>query len=74
VITAILVFVFAAVLIGTAFALGGVVLPILLVLAGLAVLGWFVLAGVSRRPPSEVADRAHEQELLGPGGPDDPRA
>lgn len=72
-IAAILVFVFAAVLVGTAFAVGGVVLPILLVLAGLAILGWFALAGVSRRAPSDVADRAHEQELLGPGGPDDPR-
>lgn len=62
-----------AVLIGLAFAIGGVVLPILLVLAGLAVVGWVLLAGVARRTPSEVAERTHEQELLGPGGPDDPR-
>ena len=62
-----------AVLIGLAFAVGGVVLPILLVLAGLVVVGWVLLAGVARRTPSEVAERAHEQEFLGPGGPDDPR-
>lgn len=62
-----------AVLLGLAFAIGGVVLPILLVLAGLVVIGWILLAGVARRTPSEVAERAHEEELLGPGGPDDPR-
>ena len=65
--------VLVAVLLGLAFAIGGVVLPILLVLAGLVAVGWIVLAGVARRTPSEVVERTHEQELLGPGGPDDPR-
>ena len=66
--------VLVAVLLGLAFAIGGVVLPILLVLAGLVVVGWILLAGVSRRTPSEIAESTHEQELLGPGGPDDPRS
>jgi len=74
VLAAIVAFVFIAVLIGTAFALGGVVLPILLVMAGLVVIGWFLLAGVGRKTPSEVTRRADEHEFLGPGGPDDPTA
>ena len=73
-IATLLAFVFIAVLIGLAFTLGGVVLPILLVLAGLVVIGWFALAGMARRSPSEVAEGAHEWEFLGPGGPDDPTA
>jgi hypothetical protein len=71
VIAALTAFVVIAVLIGTAFAIGGVVLPLLLVLAGLAVVGWVALAAIARKAPSEVARRAHEQEVLGPG-PDDP--
>lgn len=67
-------FIIVAVLIGLAFTLGGVVLPVLLVLAGLVVVGWIALAGIARRTPSEVAERAHEREFLGPGGPDDPRS
>ena len=66
--------VLVAVLLGLAFAIGGVVLPILLVLAGLVVVGWVLLAGVARRTPSDIAEGAHEQDLLGPGGPDDPRS
>jgi uncharacterized membrane protein len=73
VIALLIAIVVVAVLMGLAFAIGGVVLPILLVLAGLVVVGWILLAGVARRTPSEVAERAHEQEFLGPGGPDDPR-
>ncbi|HEX2045679.1 MAG TPA: hypothetical protein VHF23_08645 [Gaiellaceae bacterium] len=61
------------VLLSFAFALGGVLLPILAVLAGLVVVGWVLLAGIARRSPTEVAERAHEREFLGPGGPDDPR-
>jgi hypothetical protein len=74
VIAALIAFVAIAVLIGTAFALGGVVLPVLLVLAGLVVVGWIVLAGIARKTPSEVAQRTQEREFLGPGGPDDPGA
>jgi hypothetical protein len=63
----------AAVVIGLAFALAGG--PLLFVLVGLAVLlaiGWFFVAGASRRTPREVARGADKQEFLGPGGPDDP--
>jgi hypothetical protein len=73
VIVLLIAIVVVAVLMGLAFAIGGVVLPILLVLAGLVVVGWVLLAGVARRTPSDVAESAHEQEFLGPGGPDDPR-
>jgi fatty acid desaturase len=73
VIAAVLAFILVAVLIGTAVALGGVALPVLLVLAGLVVVGWFALAGVAKKTPSELAERTEDKELLGPGGPDDPR-
>ncbi len=61
------------VLLSLAFALGGVLLPVLAVLAGLVVVGWVFLAGAARRTPTDVAEQAHEREFLGPGGPDDPR-
>jgi type III secretory pathway component EscV len=68
----IVVLVTAAVLVGLGFAFGGPALAILLILAGLVVVGWFVMMGLARRTPTEVASRAQEQEFLGPGGPDDP--
>jgi hypothetical protein len=68
----IVVLVTVAVLVGLGFAFGGPALAILLVLAGLVVVGWFVMMGLARRAPTEVASRAKEQEFLGPGGPDDP--
>lgn len=73
VIAALIAGVAVLVLLSFAFALGGVLLPILAVLAGLVVVGWVLLAGIARRSPTEVAERAHEREFLGPGGPDDPR-
>jgi membrane protein implicated in regulation of membrane protease activity len=73
VIAALIAGVAVLVLLSFAFALGGVLLPILAVLAGLVVVGWVLLAGIARRSPPEVAERAHEREFLGPGGPDDPR-
>lgn len=68
------VFFFAAVLIGTGIAFGGAVLAVLLVLAALLVVGWGVLAFVSGRSVSDVVEeRSSEREdFLGPGGPDDP--
>jgi hypothetical protein len=65
VIAAVLAFVLVAVLIGTAVALGGVALAVFLVLAVLVVIGWFVLAGLSRKTSTEVAERAED--------PNDPR-
>jgi hypothetical protein len=54
-----------ALAIGLGWALGGVLLPVLLVLVGLVVVGWIVMA-VARRTPRDVLQRVH----LGPGGPD----
>jgi hypothetical protein len=68
----VIVLVAVGTLVGLGFAFGGPALAVLLVLAGLVVLGWLVLLGFSRRTPGEVARRADEREFLGPGGPDDP--
>jgi hypothetical protein len=59
-------------LVGLGFAFGGPALAVLLVLAGLLVLGWLIFLGFSRRTPGDVARRADEGEFFGPGGPDDP--
>jgi hypothetical protein len=61
-----------AVLVGLGFAFGGPALAVLGGLAGLLVVGYFLVMAFSRWPPSEVTQEAHEQEFLGPGGPDDP--
>jgi hypothetical protein len=60
-------------LVGLGFAFGGPGLAILLVLAGLLVLGWLVFLGFSRKTAGDVARGADEREFFGPGGPDDPR-
>lgn len=62
-----------ALAIGLGLAFGGVLLPVLLVLVGLVVVGWIVMAA-ARRTPRDVLQRVEEREHLGPGGPDDPRA
>jgi hypothetical protein len=61
-----------AVLVGLGFAFGGPALAVLGGLAGLLVVGYFLVMAFSRRTPTEVTREAHEQEFLGPGGPDDP--
>lgn len=61
-----------AVLVGLGFAFGGPALAVLGALAGLLVIGYFLFMAFSRRAPSDVTREAHEQEFLGPGGPDDP--
>jgi hypothetical protein len=72
VVPALIAAVIVVILLSFAFAFGGVLLPILAVLAGLVIVGWVLLAGIARRSPTEVAERAHEREFFGPGGPDDP--
>ena len=58
---------------GFAFMLGGpLVALILAVIAVVAAVVWLVGLGTSRQTPGDVARRADENELLGPGGPDDP--
>jgi hypothetical protein len=47
------------------------------ILAGVILVGgtiWFLAMGGSGTTPREVASETHEQEFLGPGGPDDPSA
>jgi hypothetical protein len=63
-----------AVLVSLGFAFGGPALAVLLSLAGLVAVGWFLLAARSRRSPAEVTRRAQKEEFFGPGGPDDPTA
>ena len=51
----------------------GVIAGSAIVLIGIAVVVWLLVAARSGQAPSEVAAQTEEQELLGPGGPDDPR-
>ena len=58
---------------GFAFMLGGPLVG--LILAAIAIVAgivWLVGLGKTRQTPGDVARRADENELLGPGGPDDP--
>jgi hypothetical protein len=72
VIAAVLIFLFFAILVGTGVALGGAVMFVLVAIAGLAVLVWFVGVLVSRRTVGDVVREQPEADLLGPGGADDP--
>jgi hypothetical protein len=51
----------------------GLVAAIAVVVIGIASVIWLVAAARSGEAPSELATQTEEQELLGPGGPDDPR-
>jgi hypothetical protein len=66
VIALLIAIVVVAVLMGLAFAIGGVVLPILLVLAGLVAVGWVLLAGIARRTPSEIGSAPTSRSSSGP--------
>lgn len=64
-----------AAVIGLSIAFGGPILGA--ILAGIVIVGaivWFFALGSSRTTAGEVARETNEQEFLGPGGPDDPRA
>jgi hypothetical protein len=55
--------------------MGFVFLIIVLIVVLVVALGWLVEVGRLRRTPSEVLDETQNaDQLLGPGGPDDPRA
>jgi hypothetical protein len=46
-----------------------------LILGVVAIVGafvWLLALGGSKTTPGEVTRETHEQEFLGPGGPDDP--
>jgi hypothetical protein len=72
VIAAIVLFLFFAILVGTGVALGGAVMFVLLAIAGIAVIVWFVGLLFSRRTVADVVREQPKADLLGPGGPDDP--
>jgi len=63
-----------AVLFGVGFFFGGPVLALVFAIVGVVAAGIYVVAlAGSRTTPGDVARRAEEhEELLGPGGQDDP--
>ena len=61
-----------AVTIGIIAALGAGLPALFVIPVGLAVAAWFVLAARTGTGPRELARRESSQELLAPGGPDDP--
>jgi hypothetical protein len=70
---------FAAVVIALGLVLGGAFLAVAIVLAALALIVWVVRVfwGRSDTTPEQTQsppERVESPELLGPGGPDDPRA
>lgn len=70
----IIVAVAVAAIVGLSIAFGGPILGA--ILAAVVILGaivWFFALGSSKTTAGEVARDTHEQEFLGPGGPDDPR-
>jgi hypothetical protein len=70
----IIVGILAAAVLTLGIVFGGPILGAILgavVLVGGAV--WFLAMGGSETTPREVARETHDQEFLGPGGPDDPR-
>jgi len=74
-VVAIVVIIFVtAVMVGIIAALGAGLLALLVIPLGLAAAAWFVLAARTGTGPRELASRESSQELLGPGGPDDPSA
>jgi hypothetical protein len=63
----------AAAIIGLGTVFGGPIVG--LILAVVVIVGafvWFLALGGSKTTPGEVTRETHEQEFLGPGGPDDP--
>jgi fatty acid desaturase len=50
----------------------GFIAAIVIAVIGLAAVVWLISAGATRQAPSDVARNTERQELLGPGGPDDP--
>jgi hypothetical protein len=71
----ILIAILAAAVVGVSIAFGGPLIgAILAVVAIVGGIVWFLAAGGSGRTAGEVAREAPDQEFLGPGGPDDPRA
>ena len=71
--TALVILIVLALVVPFAFFLGGgPVLVVLALIAFLAAAGWFAMTYASGRRPTREVRRTPSQELLGPGGPDDP--
>jgi hypothetical protein len=69
----ILIGVFAAAIIAFGTVFGGPITGLILgVIVIVGAFVWFLALGGSKTSAGEVARQAPEQELLGPGGPDDP--
>jgi len=51
----------------------GLIGAAVVVVIGLAAVIWLLSAAAVKAAPSDIARGAEGQELLGPGGPDDPR-
>ncbi|HEX5469869.1 MAG TPA: hypothetical protein VFW80_12565 [Gaiellaceae bacterium] len=69
----IILVVLAAVVIGLGVVFGGPLLgAILAVVAIVGALVWFFMLAGSKTGGGEVVRETHDQEFLGPGGPDDP--
>lgn len=62
-----------AVLLATLLPGAGFIGAFVVVVIGLAAVVWLLSAGASKQAPGDVARNTEDQELLGPGGPDDPR-
>ncbi len=72
---AVVILLAGAVLTGILAVAGAGLFALIVIPIALAVAGWLALAGGTGRTPSGVAREADsKQELLGPGGPDDPDA
>ena len=52
----------------------GLVLGVGVFVLGMGAIVWLVIAGAARQTPSDLASQTKDVELLGPGGPDDPRS
>ena len=51
----------------------GLIGAIVVVILGIGLIAWLILAGASDRAPSDIPRKTtNEPELLGPGRPDDP--
>ncbi|HEY7198336.1 MAG TPA: hypothetical protein VH306_14250 [Gaiellaceae bacterium] len=68
----IIVLVVAAIVAAILAAIGAGVLVLVIIPIAIFVIGWFVLVGLSRTRTTEIVRNEPQQELLGPGGPDDP--
>jgi hypothetical protein len=68
----VIIVVIAAIGVSVAAALGAGPLALILIPIVLAIAAWVVLLAAARMRPAEIARKTPRQELLGPGGPDDP--